>query len=136
MKVLSHLSTVLALLVVLFFVRQGEAFAQATAAPEPGAVITPDEVVGAARAYAPALKPAAVAVDTAHAQLARIMATNGLVLQNHVTHVRLDLRSAQNATEADRKTLSHEVRWSPDRRYSVADSPLPEPPTIRTEEAL
>ena len=36
----------------------------------------------------------------------------------------------------DRKNLSQQIGWPLDRQYTVADSPLPEMPTLQPEEAL
>ncbi len=60
------------------------------------------------------------------------------LLQNQVTltQAQLDLRSAENTVEVDRKSLSQAVGWPLDRQYSVADTPLPEMPALQPEQAL
>ena len=52
-------------------------------------------------------------------------ATDLDVLQNQVTltQAQLDLRTAQNTVEVDRKNLSQQVGWPLDKQYAVADSP-------------
>ncbi len=60
------------------------------------------------------------------------------VLQNQVTltQAQLDLRSAQNTVDVDRKTLSADVGWPLDRQYTVANTPLPDLPALTAEDAL
>ncbi len=60
------------------------------------------------------------------------------VLQNQVTltQAQLDLRSAQNTVDVDRRNLSQLVGWPLDRQYTVADTPMPELPTIEEGAAL
>ncbi len=65
-------------------------------------------------------------------------ATDLDVLQNEVTltQAQLDLRTAQNTVEVDRKNLSQQVGWQLDRQYAVADSPIPDLPSLQVEDAL
>ncbi len=60
------------------------------------------------------------------------------VLQNQVTltQAQLDLRSAQNAVDVDRKTLSAAVGWPLDKMYAAADAPIPELPSIQVNDAM
>jgi outer membrane protein len=60
------------------------------------------------------------------------------VLQNQValTQAQLDLRSAGNAVDTDRKTLSAAVGWPLDRAYAVADAPVPDLPSLTQDDAL
>ncbi|HUI72965.1 MAG TPA: TolC family protein [Spirochaetia bacterium] len=65
-------------------------------------------------------------------------ATDLDVLQNQVTltQAQLDLATAQNTVESDRKNLSQQVGWPLDKQYAVADSAIPVPPSITPEDAL
>jgi outer membrane protein len=65
-------------------------------------------------------------------------ATDLDVLQNQVTltQAQLDLRTAQNTVEVDRKTLSQQIGWPLDKQYAVADSPIPDVPSLKPDEAL
>ena len=60
------------------------------------------------------------------------------VLQAQVTltQAQLDLRTAQNTVEVDRKTLSATVGWPIEKEYTIADSSLPDMPALQPQEAL
>ncbi len=60
------------------------------------------------------------------------------VLQNQVTltQAQLDLRTAQNTVAVDRGNLSQQVGWPQDKEYLVADSPIPDLPSLQLDEAL
>ncbi len=60
------------------------------------------------------------------------------VLQSQVTltQAQLDLRSAQNTAEVDRKNLSAAVGWALDRDYVAADVAAPQAPTLSLDDAL
>ena len=60
------------------------------------------------------------------------------VLQNQValTQAQLDLQSAGNTIQVDRKNLSLDVGWPLDRSYAVADTPMPDLPALQPEQAL
>ena len=60
------------------------------------------------------------------------------VLQNQVTltQAQLDLRTAQNTVAVDRRNLSQQVGWPQDKEYLVADSPIPDLPSLQLDEAL
>jgi outer membrane protein len=60
------------------------------------------------------------------------------VLQNQVTltQAQLDLRSAQNTVDVDRKNLSAAVGWPLDKQYTVAEAPMPDLPSLAPEDAL
>jgi len=70
--------------------------------------------------------------------LAAGRATQLDLLQNQVTltQAQLDLRTAQNTVDSDRKNLSQQVGWALDKQYVVADSPIPDLPSLQIEEAL
>ncbi|MGA2381794.1 MAG: TolC family protein [Spirochaetia bacterium] len=53
-----------------------------------------------------------------------------------LTQAQLDLRSAQNTVEVDRKKLSMTVGWPIEKEYAVADSPVPDMPALQPQEAL
>ena len=59
-----------------------------------------------------------------------------LQVQVALTQAQLDVRTAQNTVVTDRKKLSLAVGWPLDKQYSVADSPLPDVPTLAVEDAL
>jgi outer membrane protein len=59
-----------------------------------------------------------------------------LQVQVALTQAQLDVRTAQNTVMTDRKKLSLAIGWPLDKQYSVADSPLPDVPTLRVEDAL
>jgi outer membrane protein len=65
-------------------------------------------------------------------------ATNLDVLQTQValTQARLDLRTAQNTIDTDRRRLSLLVGWPTDRQYAVADTPAPNAPQQTLDDAL
>jgi len=65
-------------------------------------------------------------------------ATDLDVLQNQVTLIQaqLDLRTAQNTVEVDRKNLSQQIGWQLERQYAVADSPMPDLPSLQLDDAL
>jgi outer membrane protein TolC len=60
------------------------------------------------------------------------------VLQNQValTQAQLNVQTAQNTIEVDRKTLSAAVGWPLEKQYVAADAPMPELPTLTPEDAL
>ncbi len=60
------------------------------------------------------------------------------VLQNQVTltQAQLDLRSAQNTVDVDRKNLSAAIGWPLEKEYTVADTPMPDVPALVPEDAL
>ena len=60
------------------------------------------------------------------------------MLQNQValTQAQLDLQSAGNTVQVDRKNLSLDVGWPLDRSYAVADAPMPDLPALQPEQAL
>ncbi len=59
-----------------------------------------------------------------------------LQVQVAMTQAQLDVRTAQNTVETDRKRLSLAVGWPLDKQYSVADSPLPDLPALGPDAAL
>jgi outer membrane protein len=59
-----------------------------------------------------------------------------LQVQVTLTQAQLDLRSAQNTIEVDRKTLSMTVGWPIERVYAAAESTLPDMPALQAKEAL
>jgi outer membrane protein TolC len=59
-----------------------------------------------------------------------------LQTQVNLAQAQLDLRSAGNTVEVDRKNLSQQIGWPLDKQYAVADSPIPDLPTLTPEEAL
>jgi outer membrane protein len=59
-----------------------------------------------------------------------------LQVQVALTQAQLDVRTAQNTVMTDRKKLSLAIGWPLEKQYSVADSPLPDVPTLRVEDAL
>lgn len=60
------------------------------------------------------------------------------VLQAQVTltQAQLDLRTARNTVEVDRKTLSTTVGWPIEKEYAVADSPVPDMPALQPQDAV
>ena len=60
------------------------------------------------------------------------------VLQTQValTQAQLDVRTAQNTIDSDRRTLSLLVGWPIDKQYAVADTPVPELPELSLDGAL
>jgi OMF family outer membrane factor len=70
--------------------------------------------------------------------LAAQRATTLDVLQAQVTltQAQLDLRTARNTVEVDRKTLSTTVGWPIEKEYTVADSPVPDMPALQPQDAL
>jgi outer membrane protein TolC len=60
------------------------------------------------------------------------------VLQAQVTltQAQLDLRTAQNTVEVDRKTLSATVGWPIEKEYAVADRPVPDMPALQPQDAV
>ena len=73
-----------------------------------------------------------------HGLLTAGRATQLDVLQNQVTltQAQLDLRTAQNTVAVDRGNLSQQVGWPQDKEYLVADSPIPDLPSLQLDEAL
>jgi outer membrane protein TolC len=59
-----------------------------------------------------------------------------LQVQVNLTQARLDLRTAGNTFDTDRRNLSLAIGWSLDKEYSVAETTVPELPTDTPEEAL
>jgi len=53
-----------------------------------------------------------------------------------LTQARLDVRTAQNTVAIDRKKLSQVIGWPREKQYSLVDSPLPDLPSLKTEDAL
>ena len=60
------------------------------------------------------------------------------VLQVQVTlnQAQLDLRTAENTVETDRKRLSLTIGWPLDKQYQGAENAAPEPPALDSEAAL
>ena len=69
-------------------------------------------------------------------QAGRATSLEVLQVQVTLTQAQLDLRTTQNAIDSDRKRLSLAVGWPLDRQYTAADSPLPQPPSVQTDQAL
>jgi outer membrane protein TolC len=59
-----------------------------------------------------------------------------LEVQVALTQAQLDVLTSQNTVVTDRKKLSLAIGWPLEKQYSAADSPLPDLPTLATEEAL
>jgi outer membrane protein len=59
-----------------------------------------------------------------------------LQVQVALTQAQLDVRTARNTVVSDRRKLSQALGWPLEKPYAVADSPLPELPSIGAEEAL
>jgi outer membrane protein TolC len=59
-----------------------------------------------------------------------------LQVQVALTQAQLDVRTAQNATETDRRRLSQGLGWPLENQYLVADTSLPALPSFQPEEAL
>jgi outer membrane protein len=59
-----------------------------------------------------------------------------LQVQFNLTQAQLDLLTAGNAVETDRRRLSLAVGWPQDTQYQVAESAPPAPPSLDTAEAL
>lgn len=66
----------------------------------------------------------------------RATALDVLQVQVALTRAQLDLRSAQNAVEVDRKELSAIIGWPIEKEYTAADNPMPEMPQLSPQEAL
>jgi len=66
----------------------------------------------------------------------RATALDVLQAQVTLTQAQLDLKTAQNTVEVDRKKVSLAVGWPIDREYTAADSPMPEMPSLQPQEAL
>ncbi len=56
--------------------------------------------------------------------------------QFSLTQAQLDLRTAENTVETDRKRLSLTVGWPPDKQYQVAESELTPLPSLDPQEAM
>jgi outer membrane protein len=84
------------------------------------------------------LKQAAenLALEQGLLQAQRATSLDVLQTQVALTQAQLDLRTAQNTIDTDRRTLSLLVGWPIDKQYSVADSPVPEMPQLSLEDAL
>ncbi|HTP59216.1 MAG TPA: TolC family protein, partial [Spirochaetia bacterium] len=65
-------------------------------------------------------------------------ATDLDVLQNQVTlqQAQLDFQTSRNTVDSDRKNLSQLVGWPLDKTYAVADSAIPELPSLQLSDAL
>jgi len=59
-----------------------------------------------------------------------------LQVQVALTQAQLDVRTAQNTVVTDRKKLSLAIGWPLEKQYSVADSPLPDLPSMGQDDAL
>jgi outer membrane protein len=59
-----------------------------------------------------------------------------LQVQFNLTQAQLDLRTAENAVETDRRRLSLAVGWPQDKQYQVAESAPPALPSLDPAEAL
>ena len=59
-----------------------------------------------------------------------------LQVQIALTQAQLDVRTAQNTVVTDRKKLSEAIGWQLEKQYAVADTPLPDLPTLGAEDAL
>ncbi len=72
------------------------------------------------------------------AELSAQIATALDVLQAQVTLVqsRLNVRTAENTVDTDRKTLSLAIGWPIDKLYQVTEVPPPAPPTLNQAQAL
>ena len=55
-----------------------------------------------------------------------------LQVQVALTQAQLDVRTAQNTVVTDRRRLSQSLGWPLEKQYAVADSPLPEVPSLGT----
>ena len=59
-----------------------------------------------------------------------------LQVQFTLTQAQLDLRTAENTVETDRKRLSLTIGWPPDKQYQVAEGELTALPSLDPAEAL
>ncbi len=59
-----------------------------------------------------------------------------LQVQVALSQSQLDVRTAQNTAVVDRQRLSLAIGWPLDKQYNVADSPLPDLPSLGPEAAL
>ena len=83
-------------------------------------------------------RQAAENLDLYHGLFTAQRATKLDVLQVQValTQAQLDVRTAQNTVVTDRKKLSLAIGWPLAKEYSVADSPLPDVPSLGAQDAL
>jgi outer membrane protein TolC len=84
------------------------------------------------------VKAAEVELSQMQGYLAAGRATSLDVLQFQValTQAQLDLRSAQNTIDTDRRKLSLVVGWPLDKTYIVSDAPVPKSPSLDPKQAL
>ena len=80
---------------------------------------------------------AAENLDLYHGLFTAQRATRLDVLQVQValTQAQLDVGTAENTVVTDRKKLSLAIGWPIEKQYSVADSPLPSPPSLGSDDA-
>lgn len=69
-------------------------------------------------------------------QAGRATTLDVLQFQVALTQAQLDLRTARNTIETDRKKLSLAVGWPMEKAYSVRDAPIPELPDLDPQRAL
>jgi len=77
-----------------------------------------------------------LALEQGLLQAQRATPLDVLQVQVALTQAQLDLRTAQNSIDTDRRRLSALVGWPIDRQYAVADSPIPDMPQQTIDDAL